>query len=540
MLKLLRIQNLILIDSAEIHFSEGFNVLSGETGSGKSAILSAMGLLAGERADSGLIRRGSDKSVVEAAFDIDLKPAILKILENAGIDHDSESELLIRREIASNGKNRCFVNQQLVQIKILRELSESLLEIVGQHANQVLLSIEKHAQILDLFGEIEAEAVSFQKSWQQENQLRKQLEALVNQEAQRLREIEVCRMEIEELDEAQLKEGEDESLFEEYTLLTNAEERSEKVTAILEAISDGRHSALQLLSKHKNTFEDLVRIDAHFADLAQVYDTALIELQEVAYSMRAALSHIEHQPEKAAAINERLTLISRLKRKYGHSIAEVFTYYSRTKTKLEELESADVRIEELRIELDRIKLSNNTLGKELTKKRNRAAQDLEKSLTEQLHLLNMPKAEFHIEIRDQKRNDRGDDRVEFYFSPNAGEHRISIKECASGGELSRLLLGLQTLLANKSLISTLVFDEIDSNIGGATARIVGKKLNEIGKHHQVVCITHFPQVAQEAQHHIQISKQEKNGRTVSQVSVLKTSERKKEIARMSGNTDATA
>lgn len=534
MLKLLRIHNLILIESAEIHFSGGFNVLSGETGSGKSAILSALALLTGERADTSLIRRGEEKGVVEAAFDIEKQPEILALLNKAGLDHEAGSELLIRREMAFNEKNRCFVNNQLVQMKVLREISAFLLEIVGQHANQVLLSIEKHGTLVDLFGGLEKEVNDFKIQWQSENRLSNELEKLINQESQRLREIEVCRMELEELEEAQLKEGEDEALFAEYTLLTNAQERADKVNAILNALNGEKQSILSLLSRHKNTFEELLKLDSHFTDTAKAYEAATIELQEIAYTLRTARLQIEHQPEKAAAINERLTLIARLKRKYGHSIEEILTYQTQARKKLEELERADIHIEEIKEKLIEIRKQNEEAAAQLTKKRTRAARALEKALTQELRALNMPKAEFYVDIASQKRSERGDDRMEFFFAPNAGEHRIPIKECASGGELSRILLALQTLLAEKAQISTLVFDEIDSNIGGTTARIVGKKLRELGAYYQVLCITHFAQVAQEAEHHIQISKVEKEGRTVTQVHTLQTEDREKELARMVG------
>lgn len=535
MLKYLRINNIILIEFTEIDFSEGFNVLSGETGSGKSAILNALELLTGERADSGLIRRGADKGVVEAAFDISGREGVLSLLEEAGIDHECDQELIIRREISLNDKNRSYINNQLVQIKILRMLGSQLMEIVGQHANQRLLSLDKHTEILDLFGGLEKETAFFKKNWHLETRLQHQLDELIQHEAQRLRDIEVCRMELEELEEAQLKEGEDEALFAEYTLLSNAEERAEKVNAILDTLSGERQSVLQMLNRHKHTFQELSKLDPNFIEPGNAYQAACLELQEITYTLRTASSHIEYQPEKAAKINERLTQISRMKRKFGQSLEEIFAYRQNIKEKKEKLENADILIEELQEELKKMRSINDEACKALTLERLKSARELEKALTIQLHALNMAKAEFHIEIVPQKRTELGDDRIEFFFTPNAGEHRISIRECASGGELSRLLLGLQTLLAKKARIPTIIFDEIDSNIGGATASIVGRKLKEIGNYHQVLCITHFPQVAQEADLHIQIAKMEKEGRTVTKVRALDTADREKELSRMYGN-----
>lgn len=534
MLKHLRIQNIILIESADISFEAGLNVLSGETGSGKSALMNSLNLIAGDRTDVSMIRRGAEKGVVEAVFDTSGNSSVKALLEEGGIDHDVREELIIRREISAAGKSRAFINNQQAQLGLLRKVSDLLLDIVGQHANQKLLTVENHREMVDLFGDLKHEVVAFSKSWEEENALRVQLEELVRNEAQRLRDIEMYQRELEELSSAKLKENEEEELFAEYTLLSNCEDVTSKVNEITQVLCGEKQNALAALSRVKSSFEQLMRIDPSLTDSAKAFDNALIELQEIAYTLRNYQNRIEHNPARAAEVNERLTLINRLKRRYGTSIAEIQLYQIQIQEKLSFLEDADVHIEELRSRLKSLSDQNSHLCKKITEKRQEAASKLEKAVIKELRALNMPKVEFHVINTPQKRNRYGDDHIEFFLSPNVGEHRISIKECASGGELSRVMLALQSLLAGKEQVPSLIFDEIDANIGGETASVVGEKLREIGKQHQVLCITHFPQVAKQAQHHLQISKKEHEGRTVTLVKELNKNEREKELTRMLG------
>lgn len=534
MLKHLRLTNIVLIEMAEISFSSGFNVLSGESGSGKSAILNALNLIAGERSDISIIRRGAEKGIVEAIFDVDTLPFIPKFLEEAGIDHEIGNELLIRREISASGKSRAFINNQTVQVGLLKKLSGLLFEVVGQHANQKLLSLEYHQQTLDLFGDLQGDASAFLQCWEEETTTRRDLECLISSEAQRLRDTEVCRMEIEELEEANLKEDEEETLFAEYTLLSNADDLVQKVGEINRILSGDKVAVLTHLSRQKLLFEQLVQMDPTLKDIAGSYQNALLELQEVAHTLRNYENRIESNPAKILQLNERLSLINRLKRKYGTSVSKMQSYLRATKDKLHSLENADANIELLQSNLKILEEKSNELSQLLTFKRKKAAKVLETAIVEHLRALNMPKVEFMVEISPQKRGRIGDDKIEFFLIPNVGEHRVSLRECASGGELSRIMLALQALLAGKEQTPTLVFDEVDSNIGGETATVVGEKLREIGHMHQVLCITHFPQVAKLAKHHLQIFKQEIEGRTITQIISLDEKTRKKELSRMLG------
>ncbi len=533
MLKYLYIHNIILVEQAAMSFSIGLNILTGETGSGKSAIMHGLSLAIGERADTSLIRRGCEKGIIEAVFEID-NPVICSLLSEGGIEHEIGQELIIRREIALSGKGRIFINNQMAQLSFLRKLGLQLVQIVGQHANQCLLSLDYHREVVDLYGDLKALLHCFQKSYENEKNLRKELEQLIQQEAQRLREIDVCQRELEELEEAQLKTGEDEELFAEYTLLTNAEEMSTKISEINQALSGERQSLLAILNRHKQGLESLIRFDSSLQETAKAFQNTFLELQEISHTLRLYQSRLHFDAERLHEIDARLTFLNRLKRKYGATVEEILAYQTQTQAKLKRLENAENEIEQLQQQLQNIEAQTNQLAQELSIQRQQYALQFASALTEQLGALNMSKAEFSIQMTKQKRTREGDDRVEFFLCPNVGERQISLKEGASGGEISRVLLALQTLLAGKEKTATLIFDEVDANIGGETATIVGDKLREISQQHQVICITHFPQVANQADHHLQISKEEKEGRTITLVQELDALSRQLELARMAG------
>lgn len=534
MLKELRITNIILVESAQIEFSDGFNVLSGETGAGKSAIMNAISLIAGERAEVGMIRKDAEKGVVEAVFDISQIPCIEALLEQSGLDLEDSTELYIRREISASGKSRAFINHQLAQLSLLRAISKPLLNIVGQHANQDLLSIDHHREILDLFGELKEEVVEFYLNWDKENVLQKELDALTSSEAQRLREIEVCQMELEELEEANIKEGEDDDLFVEYKLLVNSEEIGQTVNEIASTLNGEKLSVLPALHRQKNALDSLSEIDPTLNELAQSFKNAVLELQEISNSLNTYQSRLNLNPQRLEEVNQRLIIITKLKKKYGSSVAEIQSFVKSKKERLEILLNSDSRIEEIQEQLLALKSINNQLAANLTAHRRQVGDRLSKALKQELSSLNMPKVDFQIDVTPHKRSRWGDDRIEFFLLPNVGEHRIPIKDCASGGELSRVMLSLQTVLSGKQQIPTLIFDEIDANIGGETATIVGDKLKAIGKKHQVLCITHFPQVAKHADHHLQICKKVVGERTITLINILDTASRKDELSRMMG------
>lgn len=533
MIKHLHLQNLILVEQTSLSFRAGLNILTGETGSGKSAIMHGLNLVLGQRSDASLIRRGCEKGIVEAVFETN-NSAILSLLDEGGIDHDPSQELIIRREIAQSGKGRIFINHQMVQLSFLRKLGLLLAQIVGQHANQSLLSLEYHRDVIDLYGDLSSLVHRFQQSYDTEKKLRREFEQFTEQEAQRLRDMDMYHRELEELSQAQLKEGEDEELFEEYTLLSNAEEISTKIREINQILSGDRQPLLATLNRQKQMLESLIPIDSNLQETACAFQNVCVELQEISHTLRCFQNRVNFDPDRLNKINNRLSFLSHLKRKYGSSVKEILGYQAQTKIKLERLENREIEIEHLQSQLKELEEQTEKISKELTLRRQHTALRFAQEITMQLRLLNMSQAEFQVRIDKQQRTREGDDRIEFFLSPNIGEHQISLKEGVSGGEISRVLLALQTLLAGKEQISTLIFDEVDANIGGETATIVGGELLKISKQHQVICITHFPQVASQADHHFQISKEEKEGRTVTIVQQLDSLSRDKELARMSG------
>lgn len=533
-IKELRLTNIVLVESISIPFSDGFNVLSGESGSGKSAIINALNLIAGDRSDTSVIRRGADKAIVEAIFDVSGHRQIEHLLDEAGIDHEHGNELYIRRELNSAGKSRAFINNQLAQLTLLRQVTSHLFEIVGQHANQKLLSTDYHRQVIDLYGKLERDVSEFTDCLEEELQTKAKLDNLIQSESQRLRRIEILKVESDEIAEGNLKEGEEEELFAEYTMLTNAEELLQKTNDILRALTNEKGGALVHLNRLRSTFDQLIRLSPNLAETAGSFENARIELEEVSHTIQRYESHIEHNPEKTNVINTRLEAINKLKKKYGPTIAEVQTYLESARNELVTLENADADIEMLQEKLAKDSEKTNVSAAKLTKQRHVTAAQLQTAAIKQLRSLNMPKVEFFVEIISQKRSRNGDDKIEFFLTPNVGEHRISLKDCASGGELSRTLLAIQTLLAGKDKTPTLIFDEVDANIGGETAAIVGEKLKEIAKKHQVLCITHFPQVAKQAENHLRIYKQEVSGRTVTLVDSLDHEGQHLELQRMLG------
>ncbi|KAF3362948.1 DNA repair protein RecN [Chlamydiales bacterium STE3] len=533
MIKFLKIHSLILIESMEISFAEGFNVLSGETGSGKSAIMEGLKTLFGNRGDASLVRHGCEKATVEAILDIHSRPDIQKLLQESGIDLDGE-ELVLKREISINGKNRTFINHQPVQVSLLKRLGSFLFNLVGQHANQMLFSVEEHRQLVDDFAGCSQEVSQFAESWKEEQELRNALQEWQQNEAKRLREVEICKMEISEFEEADLKEGEEEELFHEYSLLSSSEERMQKASEIYQCLTSEKMGLIHL-KKQKYNLEQLSKLDEKTSECLKGFSQGICELEEVAHQLRSYLSRQESNPTRLQWVSDRLNTLNKIQKKYGPTLPEVLNYFKLKQQQLESLESSDTHFDALTERLDCLKKHNAVLLERISHQRHQAAALLQEKVTQEIKQLNMLKAEFFISLEKQEINSSGQERIEFFIQPNPGEKAFSIREGASGGELARILLALKTVLAGKEARSILIFDEIDANIGGATASLIGEKLKNLGKVHQVICITHFPQVALFADHHLRIYKKEQDERTVAFVEVLNSISLKDEIARMQGS-----
>lgn len=534
MLNTLRIFDIILVEQADVTFQSGFNVITGETGAGKSAILRALSLVLGQRSDGQALRQGAEKGVVEAAFDTSYPSALRNLLDNAGIQYATDEPLILRRELSQTGKSRAFVNNQLAQVSLLKSIGALLVEIVSQQSNQDLREAESHRAIVDSFGNLQTDVNAFRQSWEEERALLKELTDLKLNEAQRLRQTEEHQRQLDEIIQASLKEGEEEELYAEYTRLTNADELRSYVDGVFQMLQGEDGAILAALSRQQHALNKIASFDASLEDVQKSYQNALLELQEVAYTLRNYAGSIDNDPSRAAVLNDRLALITQIKKKYGPTVEEALTYQEELQRSLEQLDNADGRIEELDKLLVQQKQCTTELAKKLSIQREKAAKKLEAELIQQLRTLNMPKVDFKVSVTRTTRNSCGDDHIEIFFAPNIGEKMVSVCECASGGEMSRLVLGLKALMAGKEQKSTLVFDEVDANIGGETATVVGQKFADIGQQLQLLCITHFPQVARHAHHHIQIHKHEQKGRTRTSVKTLQGDDREVELRRMAG------
>ncbi len=536
MLQRLTIKNIALVDSIEATLNPGFNVITGETGSGKSLILFAFSFLLGEKADHSHIREGASSATVEATFDIQSQP-LLQLLNEAGILVEG-SEVIIKRELLSSGKNKVFINNQQAQLAFLKKISSQLVITSNQHAHLTLLADGAPLHMLDTFCDTKELLVSFKAAHSHELALQKEIEAIELRISTRQHEIDELREIYKEIDRAKLQIDEESSLEEELSRLSHVDELTNKCSDIMRSLDAERGSVLDVLAKKKQLLERAYQLDPKLKNIYDSYSSAYTEFKELAYELKSYITNLEINPTRFQQVQERLGTISKLKKKYGESIQDVLQYKETTHTRLHELEHQDDLLEEKKLLYSQAKEKTEQLAEKLTKERRNGAKKLSDRVTKELRELNMPHAIFEIVIEKGKRSSIGDDICHFLLTPNRGEKRIHIKDSVSGGELARLALAFQTILLKKLSVPTILFDEIDANIGGKTATIVGNKLQALGNVLQVISITHFPQVASCADHHFCISKQLQDGRTVTTLQPLLTrQERVIELQRMAGIVD---
>lgn len=534
MLKSLRIHNLILVDHAELSFVPGFNVLTGETGAGKSAVITALSLLLGARADSQSLRKGSKKGLVEAVFDIDTNHEVLEILHEAGIEHDPQEDLILRRELSSQAKSCSFINNQRAHLVLLRQIGNILVHRVAPSASQDLRKLENQRKTLDVFGQLTDQVQAFSEQWSAYSLLLKRLEDWRASEAQRLRDIDNYRRDLEEIEEAYLSEEEESTLEIEWKRLSQADTLLSLMKELDCVLSFGEQSILSRLNQQRGTFTQLQQIDPNLQEQKEAFESAYLELHEVACFLQGAQNQLAADPEHLSILDEKLHAFRRLERKFGPERIDIQRYRENCEVQLTALEEGDMRCEEWLQELAALEKHCGALAQQLSDARKACATKLSQAVTAQLQALNMSQAQFEVRVTPGKRCAQGDDKVEFFLSPNLGEAQVSVQEHISGGESARVLLALKTLLAGKEHTGTLIFDELDAHIGGQTAVVVGKKLLEIAQSHQVIAITHFPQLAQQAEGHIAIAKKTIEGRTVSMLRCPAPHEREDELARMRG------
>ena len=533
MLTELNIKNFAIIDSLNITFEKGFNVLTGETGAGKSIIVDAVDLVLGGRASSEMIRSGCEEAVVEAAFDISDVKGVSEKLGEMGIEKDDN--LVIKRTLSASGKNKVFINGSMATIAMLSDVGEFLVDIHGQHEHQTLIKVERHIDVLDEYaalGPLRQEMSEIYSEW---NRVKDELESLKSSEADKEKKVDLLRFQSDEIEKAALKVDEDEELLEERKLLSNAGRLYESANTALEILYLQSGSALELIKKAGSNVTDISIIDESMRVTLDAINSASASIEDAALTLRDYVGRISFDPERLNEIEERLDLIGRLKRKYGNTVSEILKYREEVDRELDGIERAEERIGELEREGERLKDKGLKVAETLSERRKKGSDELTKKVVKELSDLGMKKAIF--EVKMERSNDisaKGFDKVEFLLSSNPGEAPKPLSKIASGGELSRIMLALKKVLANPTGAPTMVFDEVDSGIGGGIAEVVGRKLREVAEGRQVLCITHLAQIAAMADLHYAVSKGENKGRTTTTVSRLSGDERVDEVARMLG------
>jgi len=551
MLTTLRIKNLALVTDLTLELQPGCNVITGETGAGKSIIIGALNLVLGERADRALIRTGEESCSVEAVFDVKKLRAPLKsFLEENGLEPCEENQLVLKRTFTTGGTNRQFINGSPTTLNVLAAIGEWLVDIHGPHDHQSLLHPAKQLLILDAFGKLEKECEAFGELVRRRAAIEAEKSALVVDEKTYAQQLDLLRFQVQEISAARLQPDEEQSVEAEFNRASNAAKLLQLSQSALDALSESEHSLLTQAGAIGRTLQELQRVDSGAANLVELHSQAAGGLRELQAELSRDAEKVDVDPARLAELEERLDLIHSLKRKYGSSLAEVIAFGDEAKKKLQSLESRDAELARLNSELQKLDAELSRAGKKLSDARKKIIPQLAKAVSKQLEDLGFRQGKFDIkqEMVDGKwqmgnnspnsqlpaSNSSGFDTVEFQFAPNLGEPAKPLRAIASSGEMARVMLALKTVLAAEDEIPVLIFDEVDANVGGETANAVGEKMKQIAAKRQVLCITHLPQVAAPADAHYVVTKQIKNGRTISEIELLAKKERVTELSRMLG------
>jgi DNA repair protein RecN (Recombination protein N) len=553
MLKEVSIKNFAIIDQLRVEFRRGLNVFTGETGAGKSIVVDALNLALGERASGELIRTGSDEAVVEAAFELDgaVSLAVQAVLAGQGIKADPSEDLIVRRVISAAGKNKIYINGSLANLAALADIGRHLADIHGQHEHQSLLATDQQMEMLDAFGNLHGIRAEVAEAYGKLMEVRKRLRELELGERDRAQREDLLRYQANEIEAAGLKESEDEELAKEQRVLANAERLAGLARAADEALYSGEESALSALKRAVTSAREIVAIDPSVGPVLELLESGRAQLDEAAREISSYAEKAEVDPQRLEAIGDRIDLIQKFKKKYGGTVGEINEFGRKAAGELARMEQCTEEIEKLKSEIQAVKFGLTEKARGLSRARTAAARELERKVETELGQLGMKRSKFAVTVAQESGGDtldglklspRGADSVEFLISANPGEELKLLAKTASGGELSRIMLALKTVLVAGDPIPTLVFDEVDAGIGGAVAEEVGKKLRKIASKRQVLCITHLPQIASMATSHFGVSKTVKKERTNIDVRLLDQRDRVDEIARMLGGktiTDAT-
>ena len=533
MLQVLHIENIAVIEEADIAFDRGFNALTGETGAGKSIVIDAMGAVLGQRTPRDLIRTGAAKAFVSAVFTG--VPEDLAALADNGIAAPG-GELLLQREIYADGKNACRANGRPITVAQLRQIGNSLLNIHGQHDGQLLLDEERHGDYLDSFGRVERELSDYRARYQAMDATRRKIRSLEMDEAERARRVDTLRHQIDELERADLKPGEEEALQERRNILRNSEKFLSAVQGASYCLSGGEDSmgAVALLREAENALRGVRNLGGQFEELSARLEALQSEAYDIAETVRDLEGSYDFSPAELDAVESRTDQLYRLEKKYGATVEDMLAYLERCRNELDSIEFADDTIARLQKELEKQRKQAMQAAEALSRARKDAARELERRIQEELRQLDMPKVRFSIQFTEQEPTENGIDVVRFLMSANVGEDLKPIQKIASGGELARIMLALKNVLAENESVGTMVFDEVDTGVSGRAAQKVAEKLAQVSRHKQVLCVTHLPQLAAMADTHFSVEKGERDGRTYTSVQSLSREERKRELARLTG------
>ncbi len=532
MLQLLHIENIAIIEQADIEFAPGFNVLTGETGAGKSIVIDAMSAVLGQRASRELIRTGASKAFVSACF----TGIPETLMSEFAIEPDEE--LLLQREIHADGKNVCRVNGRPFTVSQLRLLGNRLLNIHGQHDGQQLLDEEQHLVYLDAFGRVQPLLDSYRSRYEALQTVDRQIRSLQMDEAEKARRIDTLRYQIEELERARLKSGEEDELLSRRNFLRNSEKFISAVEGAHFSLSgdDGGNGALTLLRQARDFLAPIRSLDENYAALFERMGQLYSELYDLAETVSDQRDHFDFSPNELDDVEGRLDQLYRLKKKYGPSVEDMIDYLQRCRDELDAIEYAGDKLLQLENQRKKAFDAAKTAAEELSQARQAAAANLEKQILTELQQLDMGKIRFTVSFEEQELADHGMDSVRFLMSANLGEELRPIHKIASGGELARIMLAMKNVLSEQDQVGTMVFDEVDTGVSGRAAQKVAEKMARISRSKQVLCVTHLPQLAAMADTHFSVEKGEANGRTFTKVVQLDRPQRRTELARLTGGT----
>ena len=532
MLELLHIENIAIIEAADIEFAPGFNALTGETGAGKSIVIDSLSAVLGQRTSRELIRTGADKAFVSAAFS-GVAPGLS---EELGIQPEADGTLLLQREIQTDGKNVCRVNGRPVTVSQLRALGARLLNIHGQHDGQQLLDEEQHIVYLDSFGKTEKLKETYTVKYKRFTDIRRQIQSLQMDEAEKARRVDTLKYQIEELRRAKLKPGEEEELTTRRGMLRNAEKFLDAVAGADYALNgdDSGGGALSALRQAQDALGAVRHLDDGFGQLYERLSEAYSEVYDIAATVEDKRGELDVSPGELDRVEGRLDQLYRLKKKYGATVEDMLDYLERCQTELAQIEDAGDTLERLEQELSRAEKGARQAAQALSDARRAAAERLTEQILAELQQLDMGKIRFAVDFAEKPLDGDGMDAVRFLMSANTGEALRPIHKIASGGELARIMLAMKNVLSEQDHVGTMVFDEVDTGVSGRAAQKVAEKMARISRSKQVLCVTHLPQLAAMADTHFSVEKGEKNGRTYTEVRRLEREQRRQELARLTG------